>query len=753
MSTVSLFAAGLTHLRANLRSLLVAALVCVSLQLLAPPSHADEGMWMPAQLSQIAGQLTKAGLKLPTATLQDLKKGPLAAVINLNGCTASFVSADGLIVTNHHCAVGAIQRNSTASANLLEAGFTAKKRTDERWAGPGSRVLITLKETEVTGQFRAALKGVKDDLAAFEKVDGLKKQLIKTCEADGQSRCRVATYDGGARYVLVHQLDLRDVRLVHAPPRAIGVYGGDIDNWMWPRHTGDWALFRAYVGKDGRPADHANTNVPFRPKKWLTVSAQGVKAGSYVMVAGYPGRTYRYRLPLELKDAEAVSYPRTIKILADLVTILETQQKASASARVKLTSLRAGLANYLKYSRGLLDGFRKSQATAAETKRYAALKGWIAQDAIRRATYERPLQRLEARLTEMQGRRRRAEVLRWMLRLPVLVRTAATLDWLATEREKPDEKRDRGYQKRDWARLQGRLEQRARTYVKAADQEMMVYLLRQANGLPGSARIAVVDALLKKFGAKGSKTEAGISRAVAHLYSKQTLAKDKTRKKLFAAGRKKFKSRDPMLKFVMALQPLRRKIDEQHKRDAGFLAAHRPAYLAALRDRFGEMYPDANSTLRVTFGNVKGYSPRESIQYTPQTSLAGVLEKHTGKAPFDVPPSAREAIRRTHAKIRQGRATSPWIDKGLGSVGVNFLSTCDTTGGNSGSPTLDAQGRLVGLLFDGNYEAMASDWVFDRVKTRSIHVDIRYLLWALHEVLGGQHLLNEMGHGTPKRSL
>ena len=724
------------------------ALLAASL-LLPRLGLADEGMWMPAQLSRVSAQLTRAGLKLPAAKLQDLKAGPLSAVINLNGCTASFISSDGLIVTNHHCAVGAIQHNSTPSANLLEAGFTAKSHKDERWAGPGSHVLVTLEEVDVTAQFRATLKGVKDDLVAFTKVDALKKQLVKACETDKQTRCRVATYDGGARYVRVRELDLRDVRLVHAPPRAIGIYGGDIDNWMWPRHTGDWALFRAYVGADGTPADHAATNVAFRPKTWLTVSTEGVKPGSYVMVAGYPGRTYRYRLPLELKDAEQNSYPRNIRILADLVEILETQQKANADAQVKLTSLRAGLANYLKYSRGLLDGFRKSGATVAQAKRYAELKAWISEDATRRASYERPLDRLERRLTEMQGRQRRAALLQWMLRLPVLLRTAATLDWLSTERGKPDALRDEGFQERDWKRLAGGIAQRARTYVKAADEAMLVYLLREAARLPKDARIDVVDALLKKFQKRGQKTDSDpvLLAAAHHLYSRATLANGKQREKLFGATRQAFlaEKKDPMLAFVAALQPLRREIDAQHKKDAGFLAAHRPSYLAALRERFGELYSDANSTLRVTFGNVKGYSPQEAAQYTPQTTLKGVMEKHTGTAPFDVPASVREAITQTHARIRQNREKNPWIDAELGSVGVNFLSTCDTTGGNSGSPTLDAEGRLVGLLFDGNYEAMASDWVFDRVKTRSIHVDIRYLLWALKEVLAGEHLLREMG--------
>lgn len=728
-------------------------LVGVWALLTLPAAHADEGMWMPSQLSKISDKLMTAGLKLPASTLQDLKKGPLSAVINLNGCTASFVSSDGLIVTNHHCAVGAIQRNSTPSANLLEAGFTAKSRKDERWAGPGSHVLITLEEVDVTAQFRAALKGVNDDLVAFNKVDALKKKLIKRCEVDKQSRCRVATYDGGARYVRVRQLDLRDVRLVHAPPRSIGVYGGDIDNWMWPRHTGDWAMFRAYVGADGKPADHAKGNIPFRPKTWLTVSTQGVAPNSFVMVAGYPGRTYRYRLPLELKDAELTSYPRSIRILNDLVRILERQQKKSPDAKVKLTSLRAGLANYLKYSRGLLDGFQKSGATQAQAKRYARLKSWIGQDAIRRARYERPLTRLEQRLTVMQGRRRRAEVLRWMLRLPVLLRTAATLDWLSSEREKPDAKRDRGYQERDWKRLEGGLTARARSYVKAADIAMLEYLLREAARLPKDARIGPVDALLKRVHKKlkrkkgvGLGSDENLRAAAVHLYSRASVAKAKQRKQLFTATRKAFLAakKDPMLSFVASLQPLRRQVQAQNKKDGGFLAAHRPVYLSALRERFGELYPDANSTLRVTFGQVKGYSPRESVTYAPQTTLAGVLEKHTGKAPFDVPAAAREAIRRTHAKIRQNREKSLWVDQRLKSVGVNFLSTCDTTGGNSGSPTLDAQGRLVGLLFDGNYEAMASDWVFDRVKTRSIHVDIRYLLWALHEVLGGAQLLREM---------
>ena len=698
-------------------------------------STAKEGMWTPAQLLEIKDDLRAFGLKIDPAELADLERGPLAAVINLNGCTASFVSPDGLIVTNHHCAVSAIQRNSTDGTNRYELGFTAKDRASELWAGPSSRVLVTTKETDVTGKFREVVSKATSDTDVYTAIDRLKKTLVAECETDKRLRCQVAAYDGGARYVLIAQINIKDVRLVHAPPRAIGVFGGDIDNWMWPRHTGDWTLFRAYVGPDQTPAEHHKDNVPFKPARFLEVSARGVNDGGFVMTAGYPARTSRYRTAGELEYANASYYPRTVAFLTELLALVEGEQAKGDEAKVKLTSKRGWIANYHKYSKGLLDGFSRSGVVARKKAEERALRAWIGADADRKKRYSTPLADLDAAVLQARATAQKDTALWWLLRLPVGLRTAGTIHWLAGEREKPDAEREAGYQARDEARLQGSIENAFKSWHAASDAEILRFLLKQTAALPKGARITALDRWLKKRG--------GVDKAVNWLYAGMKLDDAKARKALFGARDRKavLKSKDRFVALAAALYDERKALTTSEHATDGALARLRPQFMAALREySSGAVYSDANATLRVSYAKVRGYSPREAVTYAPFTTLRGVLEKDQGKEPFDVPAAQKKAIEALHANPP---AKPPaWMTDGT--VVVNFLSGCDTTGGNSGSPTLDASGRLVGLLFDGNYEAMASDWAFDRVNTRSIHVDIRYLLWALNDVVGGEHLLKEM---------
>ena len=711
-------------------------LLPILILLMSTASTAKEGMWTPAQLPELEAELKAMGLQLTPQELADLSKGPLAAVINLNGCTASFISEHGLLVTNHHCAVSAIQLNTTPEVNRHEDGFTAKSRSDELSAGPSARVRVTLKEQDVTSRFRDALAKQKDDAAAFDAVDQLTKSLVGDCEKDKRLRCQVSAYDGGARYVLISQLDIRDVRLVHAPPRSIGVYGGDIDNWMWPRHTGDWTLFRAYVGKDGNPADHSADNVPFKPSRWLEVSAAGVSEGDFVMVAGYPGRTSRYRTSSELNNNAENHYPSAVDFMKRLVTLIEAEQKKTPDAKVKLTSKRGWIANYLKYSQGLLDGFTKSGVAVARARTEAAMIAWLGQgDDPKRGALKRDIDELRLKLADRRTVERKETLIWWLLRLPVALNAASQLHWLSVMRARPDAKRDAGYQARDEAQLKARMDHGFRSWHAPSDAVILAFLLEETQKLPKESRIEALDRWIK--------TRGGVRKAVAWLYEGVLLTDEKVRASLFTADRKTAeKSKDRFMQLAAALYKERDELNTSRKSHDGAMARLRPAYMAALTAHAGRtLYSDANSTLRVTIAKVRGYSPREGVIHTPLTTLRGVLEKDTGEDPFDVSKAQRAAIDALHARAKD--ATEPWVTGG--SVGVNFLSGCDTTGGNSGSPTLDAKGRLVGFLFDGNYEAMSSDWVFDTEKTRSIHVDIRYLLWALHDLFDGKHLLKEMG--------
>lgn len=695
-------------------------------------ANSEEGMWLPEQLPERADSLSEQGLELDPVALSDLSQAPLGAVISLGGCSASFVSATGLVVTNHHCAVRALQMNSTADANMLEDGFYAQTMDEEPWAGAGSRVYITEALTDVTERMHGAVPDGATDVERYEALDRAEKELVAECEATDGYRCNVVSYYGGGEYRLVRQLEIEDVRLVYAPARSIGEYGGEEDNWMWPRHTGDWSFFRAYVNGDGEPAAHSEDNVPYEPAHHLTVSTEGVSDGDFVMVAGYPGRTQRYATADAMAYARDTRYPWSIGSMSDMLEILNAISEADEEAAVRLAPFSFGLLNYHKNNLGMLDGFERSGVAerAAETER--GLQDWFETDNELHMQWQRDIAELAELTAESRGTEQRDRLLGWAMWGVDLLSTASRAHWLSVERDKPDMERDQGYQERDWPRIAEGFERLAMSYVEEADRQLLVYFLNRAHTLPEEQRVEAFEALLTQF-------DGDAEAAVDHLYDTTELGDPAHRLSLLELSREELESSDdPLIQLAVALYPLRQQIHTDSERLSGALTRVRPSYVAALSAyRGGAVYPDANSTLRVTYGQVRGYSPRDAVWHQPQTTVDGIVEKHTGESPFNAPQGLLEAVGEN--------SYGPYRDAQLDSVPVNFLSTLDTTGGNSGSVTLNARGELCGLLFDGNYESMASDWLFDTVSTRSIHVDAVYMLWVMDRVDGAHRILRELG--------
>ncbi len=331
-----------------MKRVLVTSVAAISL---ISTAHAMEGMFTPDQLPEIAEDLSATGLNLDPETLTDLTAFPMGAVISLGGCTASFVSPEGLVVTNHHCARGSVQYNSTEENNYLKDGFLAATQSDELQASPGSRVYVTTEVNDVTGLVTADL-GELSGKDRYDAIDASKKTIIADCEADEGYRCQVGTFFGGLQYKLIKRLEVKDVRLVYAPGDNVGKYGGDIDNWMWPRHTGDFAFYRAYVGPDGQPAEYSEENVPFEPEHFLKVSAAGLDEGDFVMAAGYPGSTSRYARLAEVEYTFDWYYPTWIESSQDWVDTIEDAAPEGTDARIKYESLLASLNNYIKNRHG-----------------------------------------------------------------------------------------------------------------------------------------------------------------------------------------------------------------------------------------------------------------------------------------------------------------------------------------------------------------------------------------------------------------
>ena len=717
-----------------MRRLLITAVLTAGLAMNG--AHADEGMWQPAQLPMLAKTLKAEGLKIDPNRLTDLTAYPMGAVVSLGFCTGSFVSPKGLIVTNHHCGYGALQYNSTEKKNLIVDGFLARTTGEERPGGPNLHVYVTEDIRDVTAEIQASIQPGMTPLARFNAIDTAEKTQVKQCETSEDFRCDVYSFYGGSSYQLIRQREIKDVRLVYAPPESIGKYGGDVDNWMWPRHTGDFSYLRAYVAPDGSSAAYSKDNVPYRPKHWLKVNPKGLQAGDFAMVVGYPGSTNRYRLAEEVSDAMTWRYPTLLKVYGDLLKIIETAGSKDPKVAVKYAGTVSSINNALKNFDGMLAGLTRADAVQAKQQREQALQAWLAahpSDGHRALTAD--IGKLRTLIAEQRGHRERD--LATGLATRGLLGTAIRLVRLADARTKPDLERDQGLQARDEPRIKGSLEQMARRMDPGVDRQMLVYGLLRYVKLPADQRMQGLDDWLG-----GARDKAAIEDKVAALYAGTSMTSTEGRLHWFNADEQAIQSSDDsMIALARALMPELKQREKESKAIAGQFQTLRPRYMQAMlawnRAEGRPIYPDANSSLRVTFGTVRGYSPKDAVQYTPFTTAEGILEKDTGTKPFDAPKPELEAIR---ARAFDGYASNP-----IGSLPVNFLTDVDTTGGNSGSPTLDGHGRLVGLLFDGNWESVSSDWLFNPKLTRSIHVDVRYMLWVMHHLDHADNLLKEMG--------
>ncbi|MEZ4373516.1 MAG: S46 family peptidase [Polyangiaceae bacterium] len=705
----------------------------------APTFENPGGMWLPGQLAEPMHQqaFERLGVKLTPEQLTKPFEPPLGAVVYLGGCSASFVSPDGLIITNHHCVTGALQYSSTPKDDLVNNGFLAKTRKAERSNGPAARVYVTQRYEDVTDKVREGLDKIADPAKRYLEIEKREKALVKACEEKTPNvRCQVSDFFGGSRYQLIERLELRDIRLVYAPHRGIGNFGGEIDNWRWPRHTGDYGFYRAYVGKDGQPADYAEDNVPYHPKYTLKLPTQPLRKGDFVMVTGYPANTTRLATAFEVKEAVEWYYPKRIALCEHYLPVLEEVGKSDPDAALKATPWVRGLGNVLTYTKGALEGLTQGGTAELKAKDEAALKAFIEADPERKAKWGDVFQRIEE-LEKTREKSRETDVALFELgRLSTLLGAAEQIVHLAEERPKPDAERDPGYQERDLKQLKQGMESLDKRYSKPLDQRLLYEALIRAAKLPKGQQPKLVgyfvgakldEAKLKqKVDAVFEKTKLGDAKARVALLEKATTAQLKA-------------NRDPLIQAALVLrQDLEAKDQRTYAHD-GAWALIGPKYFAALKAfKNAPIAPDANRTLRITYGTVRGYSPKPGAPvYEPFTTIDQVKAKITGKEPFDPPPRLAKAI--------DAGKFGPYASKSLGTLPVDFLADLDISGGNSGSPTLNAKGELVGLAFDGNYEAMASDWLFMPAITRSIHVDIRYVLWLMDAVDHADDLLKEMG--------
>lgn len=707
-----------------------ASMIALGLGGAALPASANEGMWMPHQATEIGAAMRADGLQLNPADLTSLSTAPMNAIVSLGGCSAAFLSPEGLVATNHHCVHGSIQYNSKEGQDYLTNGFLAKNIGEELPAAPGTRVYVIEELRDVTADM---LKGVKANMSGTDRyatLDTNRKTLIAQCEKQPNRRCDVRPYYGGAAYYLQQQLEIQDVRLTYAPAMGVGNFGGETDNWMWPRHTGDFGFYRAYVGPDGASRPYAKDNVPYKPKSWLKIAKEGLKENDFVMVAGFPGTTNRLRTADEVRFNFSEYEPLWQRLLSDYATQIDRITTGKREAEIRYAAILQGAENYEKKLAGDLVGADAINLDARKTAEEKAFRDWVAADRKRQQSYGAAIAALDKVVAENNAASLKGLRLSLINRAQLLDSARLLYRW-AKEQEKPDAQRESGFQSRDRNMVTERLTRVERRFLPEIDRQLFTAALEEYKRLPAADRFAGFETTLASIG-------------MDRLYAETKLGDTATRLGWLDKSAAEFEaSNDPFIKLAIALYPDDIAGEQKEKDRSGRTQAARAVYMQGMmaykKASRLPLYPDANSSLRLTWGKVTGRA-RDGQIWTPFTTAEGLVAKHTGKGEFNAPKAVVDAINR--------KDYGPYIAPALGTLPVDFMSTVDITNGNSGSSTLNAKGEFVGLAFDGTLDGVISDWAYVAERNRTIHVDSRFMLWTMDKIDGAHHLLREMGVET-----
>jgi hypothetical protein len=708
----------------DIMRLIFSALILLPLLLVA-----REGMWEPHQMPSLKNELRAAGFNKNVNSISDLFEFPMNAIVSIGGCSAAFVSPNGLIATNYHCVESSyLQYNSTNEDDLFATGFTASNYEDEKPSPPGSRVFITTSSTEITDEVLAGTLETEDYVSKAEIIEQNSKNIVSNCEKDSSIRCRVRSFFGGETYKLEVQTVIKDVRLVYAPPSSIGEYGGEIDNWMYPRHTGDFALLRAYVAPDGSSKEFDQANVPFSPETYLKISAKGVSDGDFVMIIGYPGSTNRLQTFAEINYDLTQGFARSIEFLKRGIKLIEENTKGDEAATLKYRGLKSGYENYYKKIAGQLEGSQRFGLLDSEKIKWDEFMGYVESNA---SSAEKNDLALLLDLIKEQQDRYLAET---YYGNSSLISYVFSIFKNADERRKPNEERDSGYQERDQNRIKNSIKSAQYRFEAKIDKAIFIDRLATYKDFNANLRRPEFSRALKLDGSR-EETLAVVDQLYSSEFSDPT--------KMLELFEKSFEEiitlEDPLINFIESIYPESKEYEKQYDAERAERQKLRSTFIKLLKGYYQKinkpLYADANGTLRVTYGNVMGLELQDGIAYKPFTSLEGILEKHRGEAPFNAPENLRSLI--------QKKDYGTYVAKDVSSVPVNFISDLDITNGNSGSATINKDFELVGLAFDGMIETIISDYKYIP-EARTISVDSRYFLWNLEKVAEAKNILAEI---------
>jgi hypothetical protein len=694
-------------------------------------AQADEGMWLPFLIpDMLQDQMKEMGLELTPEEIFSLSQPSVKdAIVSFGGgCTAEIISPEGLLLTNHHCGYGRIQQLSTTENDYLRDGFWAMSKAEEL-PSPGLFVSFLVDFKDVTAQVNATLK---DEMSMEERNNAITQitaQIVKEATDGTHYLANVRPkFSGNEFYLFVYER-FTDVRLVGTPPSSIGKYGGDTDNWMWPRHTGDFALFRVYTGPDGKPANYHPDNIPLKPKHYLPVSIKGVKENDFAMVLGFPGSTDRYLPSFGIDYRVENEFPVRIDIRRKKLDVIEAAMASSDELRIKYASRQSGISNYWKNFIGMKTALQKHKVADLKRVQEEEFIEWVSKKRSRRKEYGDIYQMYQ---TAYDGYRSLESFP--YIHIEAIITGADIVNIARNFRELSNllgQNASAEAIEKETQRISGQLDRLYRVYDAGVDADLLTAMLQMYYQLvPGNLQPQIFTEINRLY-------PNDFEGFVQMVYQTSPFAsREKTEEFLKNPSPEQLKV-DWALRLAIDLYDKAEEVNKQKMAFDESLANARRMFVKGLRemDPKGLYYPDANSTMRFTYGTVNGYHPADGVYYDHVTTIKGVMEKEDPNHHEFVVP---EKLKELYKNADYGRYGED------GTLIVNFISNNDITGGNSGSPVLDGAGNLIGLAFDGNWEAMSGDILFENQLQRTISVDARYILFVIDKFAGAGYLIDEM---------